>query len=153
MHERGFSLEDFSKLHPLGQIGRTITLKVADVMKKLNEVPFFIETASFKDAVIAMTQKPVGCLCIIDKEGMLLGILTDGDIRRVLKGVDNIEEMFNAELNKIMTKQPVVVKKDTQLVEALALMENRTHQINVLPVVDNKKLVGLIRIHDIVGKA
>jgi arabinose-5-phosphate isomerase len=136
MHERNFSLKDFSKLHPLGQIGRTITLKVADVMKKLNEIPILKPNATLKDAVIEMTHLPVGCLCIANEKGMLLGIITDGDIRRVIQGVDDINMIFNSKVSQNMTSHPVVVEKNTQLVEALALMENRTQQISVLPVVE-----------------
>jgi arabinose-5-phosphate isomerase len=153
MRERNFTLEDFSKLHPLGQIGKTITLSVSDVMKNINDIPILNKKASFKDALIAMTQKPMGCLCITDPDNKLLGILTDGDIRRVLQNANNIENILSVELNEIMISAPVTISEKAQLVEALALMENRKNQISVLPVVDNKKLIGLIRIHDVVGNS
>ena len=149
MFERKFTLEDFSRLHPLGQIGRTTTLCVKDVMCGINDVAVASPDMIFKDALIAMSQKPLGCICVVDAENKLLGILTDGDVRRVLQ---NFNDVLNLELNQLMTSKPVVINQAAPLIEALALMENRTNQISVLPVVENNSLLGLIRIHDIIGK-
>jgi len=152
MIERKFTLQDFSKLHPLGQIGRTTNLCVKDVMKNIDATPILSLKSNLKDALIIMTEKPLGCLCITNLENKLLGILTDGDIRRLLKQTINIDDILNIELCKIMTSNPTTIYPNATLVEALALMENRDKQINVLPVIQEKKLVGLIRIHDVVGK-
>jgi len=152
MIERKFTLQDFSKLHPLGQIGRTTNLLVKDVMKKIDVIPTLSPKANLKDAIISMTEKPLGCLCVINLENKLLGILTDGDIRRLLKQTSNFDELLNMKLCNIITSEPVTIKQNATLVEALALMENRNRQINVLPVVKEKKLIGLVRIHDVVGK-
>jgi len=146
MIERKFALEDFSRLHPLGQIGRTITLSVKDVMHKYEDVAVTDSNTIFKEALILMSLKPLGCICIVDEYRKLLGILTDGDVRRVLQNFNNV---FELEINTIMTSNPIIVDENASLLEALALMENRANQLSVLPVVHNKILIGLVRIHDI----
>lgn len=152
MIEKRFTLENFSKLHPLGQIGRTTNLCVKDVMKKIKDMPILSPKSKLKDAIIIMTEKPLGCLCITNLDNKLLGIITDGDIRRLLKKTTNLDDILNIELHKIITSKPVTISPEATLVEALALMENRKNQISVLPVISANKLVGLIRIHDVVGK-
>lgn len=147
MKIRGVTLEDFSRLHPLGQIGRSITLKVKDVMHTGDSVPVIKLNSTFKEALIEMSRKPLGCVCICDDESNLLGIITDGDVRRLLNKYDNLKDIV---VRDVMTKNPVVVDENALLLSALALMENRQSQINVLPVVDGSKLIGLIRLHDIV---
>lgn len=147
MKLRNVSLEDFSKLHPLGQIGRTITLKVKDVMHSGDSLPIVGPNADFRAALIEMSRKPLGCVCVCDESNTLLGIVTDGDVRRILNKYDNIKELALADL---MTKSPISIDADSLLLSALATMENRSSQINVLPVVEDKRLIGLIRIHDIV---
>ena len=150
MHKKNTTLEDFSRLHPLGQIGRSVTLNVRDVMKQLTEVATVSASDTFKEALLAMSKKPNGCCCCIDTEFNLLGILTDGDVRRILEKHDDIRFLSMAD---VMTKNPVCVTPEAPLVEALALMENREQQIGVLPVVstnNSSQLLGLVRLHDIV---
>ncbi len=149
MKVKNITLDDFSRLHPLGQIGRTVTLSVKDVMHHINDIATISHNKKFHEALIEMSRKPLGCICVIDKEGTLDGILTDGDIRRVLQKHDNYKELV---IGNIMTKSPITINDSAPLVEALALMENRAMQISVLPVVKDRKLIGLIRIHDIVGQ-
>lgn len=147
MKIRGLSLEDFSKLHPLGQIGRTITLKVKDAMHFGEAIPIIKLNATFKEALIEMSRKPLGCVCICDENDMLLGIITDGDVRRLLNVHDNLKEII---VKDAMTVNPISIDQESLLLSALATMENRTSQINVLPVVEGVKLVGIIRLHDII---
>lgn len=148
MEVNGFTLEDFSKLHPLGQIGRNITLKVKDVMHSGNDLPVVSGKSSFRDAVIEITNKRLGCVCICDWEKRLLGILTDGDVRRVLH---EHEDLRGLNISSIMTTNPVTVSPEAFLSEAMALMESRESQISVLPVVDSeRKCAGVVRIHDII---
>lgn len=148
MKYNNFTLEDFSKLHPLGQIGRNITLKIEDVMHKNEQIPYVYENSKFKDSVIEMSEKKLGCVCILDEKNILKGIITDGDVRRILHKYDEISNLF---VEDVMTKNPVAIFKDLYLGEALALMENRQSQINVLPVINNKRnVIGIIRLHDIV---
>ena len=142
------SPRDFSRQHPLGQIGRNLILTVNDVMHTGTKLPVVDLSASFKDAVIEITNKTLGCVCIVDEDNNLQGIITDGDVRRVLQKFD---EISNLKALEIMTENPVTVSPDKLLGEALSIMENRNTQINVLPVVDNdNKLLGIIRLHDIV---
>lgn len=147
MKYRNFTREDFAKMHPLGQLGRNITLKVKDVMHRGNALPIVDGNMHLKDAMLKMTDKSLGCVCICDNEEKLKGIITDGDIRRFFQKFDN---PFDFTLNEIMTKNPIAISSDYYLGEALAIMEKRDSQISVLPIVENKKLVGIIRIHDII---
>ena len=142
------TVRDFSRQHPMGQLGRNLILTVKDVMHSGKSFPVVPETASFKDAVIEITDKTLGCVCIVDDSGKLSGIITDGDVRRALQRYDEINGLTAYDL---MTKNPVTVSSDKLLGEALSIMENRKTQINVLPVVDSSNMpLGVIRLHDIV---
>jgi len=142
------SIEDFSRQHPLGQIGRTITLKVKDVFHKGNDLPRISNTATFKEAIIEISQKGLGCVCITDDRDNLLGIITDGDVRRALHDHNDLSTL---NVDDVMTKNPITVTENAFLREALDIMEKRTSQISVLPVIDdNGKCSGVIRLHDIV---
>ncbi len=148
MKLRNVTINDFSRLHPLGQIGRSITLKVSDVMHSGDKIPIIYPGQSFRDAIIEITKKDLGCGCITDNQKRLLGIITDGDIRRILQSTEDLTGLV---VENVMTKSPVTVFGDSYLHEALALMENRTSEISVLPVVDKgNTVIGVIRIHDIV---
>ncbi len=148
MKARNITVEDFSRQHPLGQIGRNITLTVADVMHKNDSLPLIPTGSSFKEAVIEITNKRLGCVCVVDSDGKLLGIITDGDVRRTLQ---KFEDFRGLNVDDVMTKNPIKIQPNLFLGEALSLMTNRESQIGVLPVVaaDNK-CIGVIRVHDIV---
>ncbi len=142
------TVRDFSRQHPMGQLGRNLILTVKDVMHSGKSFPVVAETASFKEAVIEITNKTLGCVCIVNDTGKLSGIITDGDVRRALQRHDEINGLTASDL---MTKNPVTVSSDKLLGEALSIMENRKTQINVLPVVDSSNIpLGVIRLHDIV---
>ena len=148
MKLRNVTLEDFSRLHPLGQIGRSVTVRVSDIMHSGDEIPVISKESSFRDAIIEITKKDLGCVCAVDESNQLLGIITDGDVRRILQ---KSEDMRGLNVDNIMTKNPITIGKDAFLHESLAVMENRNSEINVLPVVDNgNHLIGVIRLHDIV---
>ena len=148
MKVRNVSLEDFSKLHPLGMIGRSITVKVDDIMHTGANIPLITKDGKFKDAIIEITNKGLGCVCVIDDFSKLIGIITDGDVRRVLQKVDDIKDI---KVKDVMTVSPIKIETGAYLQEALALMENRNSEISVLPVVNaDNTVVGVIRLHDIV---
>ncbi|MCX7880807.1 MAG: KpsF/GutQ family sugar-phosphate isomerase [Ignavibacteria bacterium] len=148
MKIKGITIEDFARQHPLGQIGRNIILRVADVMHKGNNLPLIGENGNFRDAVIEITNKKLGCVCVVDSENVLKGIITDGDVRRTLQ---KYSEINGLRVSDVMTRNPVKVSPFALLGEALSLMERRESQINVLPVVDeNNRCIGVIRLHDIV---
>jgi arabinose-5-phosphate isomerase len=148
MKIRGVTINDFSRLHPLGQIGRSITVKVSDIMHSGEAIPLSSKTDSFRDAIIEISKKDLGCVCIVDDNMLLEGLITDGDVRRILL---KSEDMRGIIVSDVMTYNPVTISAESYLHEALAVMENRASEINVLPVVDNQgKIIGVIRLHDVV---
>jgi arabinose-5-phosphate isomerase len=149
MHARGFSEKDFAKLHPGGQLGKNLLLKVEDVMHTLHNVAQVDAANTFRELIIAMTEKNLGAACVVDTEKKLLGLITDGDVRRSLLITSELNSLL---VKDIMTKNPVSIVPSATLKEAIDLMENRTSQLSVLPVVENGKCLGLIRVHDVYGK-
>lgn len=146
MRAKNFTSRDFSVSHPLGQLGRNMTLKVADVMHRYSSLPLVLSNTTLQSALIEMTLKKIGCVCVVNESQKLLGLLTDGDIRRILQQYDDFKAL---NVGEVMTKDPIVVSPQILLGEALAIMEERERQLNVLPVVDSGQLVGVIRVHDI----
>ncbi|MCX7908861.1 MAG: KpsF/GutQ family sugar-phosphate isomerase [Ignavibacteria bacterium] len=148
MKVKNLTLEDFARQHPLGQLGRNLILRVEDVMHKGENLPLIRPENTFRESVIEITNKKLGCVCVVDNDNKLLGIITDGDVRRTLQKYHNIDEL---KVSDVMTKNPIKIHYSALLGEALSLMEQRESQINVLPVVDNDyKCIGVIRLHDIV---
>lgn len=148
MQAKQFTSDDFHRYHPAGQLGRNLRLTVQDIMHRGNNVAWIYADASIKQVVIEMTQKPLGAACVIDDEHKLIGLITDGDLRRALLRHDDINLLLASD---IMTVEPTTVSPNTKLKEALELMEHRTSQISVLPVIDEDtgRCSGLLRIHDI----
>jgi arabinose-5-phosphate isomerase len=147
MKVREISIDDFSRLHPLGQIGKNISLKVSDVMQSGDALPIISIDARFKDALMEISNKRLGCVCVLDENMELKGLITDGDVRRVLQKDIDFSEVV---LSDIMTINPITILPDAYLNEALSIMENRESQISVLPVTEGRQCVGIIRIHDII---
>jgi arabinose-5-phosphate isomerase len=148
MQARRFTDQDFARFHPAGQLGRNLWLKVADVMHQDEAVAWVKPETPLRQVIIAMSQRPLGAACVVDKDHLLLGIVTDGDLRRVLLTHEEIKGLRAAEC---MTRQPTTIFPQASLKEATRLMEDRPSQISVLPVVDPLSLrcLGIIRIHDI----
>jgi arabinose-5-phosphate isomerase len=148
--KKGIRQRDFAANHPSGQLGRNNLLKVSDVMKSNDKIPKINSGAKVKDAIIEISNKGLGCVCIMENN-KLTGILTDGDIRRSLLRDENVE---NTLVDDIMTNDPVKVQETALLGTALSLMENRKSKIGMLPVVDsNGNLTGIVQIHDIFGNS
>ena len=119
--------------------------------RTLQEVPVAVSVVTaetnLRNVVIKMTENPQGAALVLDDESLLLGIVTEGDLRRSLAENINID---NSEAEEVMSQKPITIKIDSLMSEVLSVMENRESQISVLPVVnDDMKCVGLIRIHDI----
>lgn len=132
--------------HPDGMIGGTLLRSVADVMHAGTSMPVVDRHASLVDALAELSAKSLGIVCICDGP-VLLGILTDGDVRRlVAREVD----LRSAHVSDVMTTSPVTIGPRASLHEALQRMEHRDRQISVLPVVDGDHCVGVVRVHDIV---
>lgn len=148
MHKRHFGEKDFAKFHPAGQLGRNLLLTVRDVMRPLGKIAVVPADASLRDTVVAMTEFPHGAAVVAEKNGALLGIITEGDLRRALHKYETLTGVCAREL---MTAKPVCAFASMSLGEAARVMEDRPSQISVLPVLDapGGKIAGLIRIHDI----
>ena len=147
MAARNFTPEEFGRFHPGGQIGRNLTLEVRQVMHATDESAVVAPTASLKDVIIAMTNRPWGAACVVSASGLLEGLITDGDLRRALTTHDDIRDLH---AENVMTRSPVSIGPDATLGDALEKMERRSSQISVLPVVDDGgRALGLLRLHDI----
>lgn len=152
MRAKGLTENDFASNHPAGQLGKRLTLRVTDLMHSGSENPTITTEASFMDIVATISQFGLGAVNVIDGDGSLAGIITDGDLRRSLQRIGPRDlQWANLRCDQLMTRNPIVTMPETLAFEALRLMEDRPSQINVLPVVDaENKCVGLIRLHDIV---
>ncbi|MGD9276200.1 MAG: KpsF/GutQ family sugar-phosphate isomerase [Candidatus Pacearchaeota archaeon] len=149
LKKRNLRPEEFALLHPGGSLGKKLSLRVEDIMHKEKENPLINENSLVRDAILEISSRRMGAVNVIDSEGILVGIITDGDLRRLLPKLD--ENIFNKKVFEIMTKNPIHIHKDKLGTEALHVMEDRESQIPVLPVVDNhKRAIGIIRIHDLV---
>ena len=140
---RGFTAEDFAKFHPGGSLGKRLYLTVGDVCSK-NGVPQVKPDDIMSQAIIEISEKMLGATAVIDN-GKLIGIVTDGDLRRMLMKHPNIETVH---VNEIMTKNPITIAKSAHVADALNIMQSK--EISVLPVMENDKYVGMIHIHDII---
>lgn len=146
MRLKQYTAEDFAGNHPSGQLGRNLNFKVREVMHKGNDVPAVSINATFREALIESSMKGLGCVCILENKHVL-GIITDGDIRRILQQYEDIRTLL---VPHIMTTHPLTIHENALLGEAVALMEHRERQISVLPVInDSQECVGILRIHDI----
>ena len=147
MANKNFKREDFAKLHPAGDLGRRLKLKVKDVMQPIDKVAVVDSNDDLRNTVIKMTEKPQGAALVLNDEKILMGIITEGDLRRSLANEIDID---NCKANELMSANPIAIKVDSSLSEVISLMENRESQISVLPVVDQSNIcLGLMRIHDI----
>ena len=140
---RGFTSEDFAKFHPGGSLGKKL-MKVGELMHTGEELPIVYPDTPLKEAVLVMSEKGFGAALVVDKNGGLIGILTDGDLRRFIESGGSIDKCL---VEKVMTKNPKYITKNQLLVEALEIMER--YNITVLPVVEDKKPIGLLHLHDI----
>jgi arabinose-5-phosphate isomerase len=147
IERRGFTPADFARFHPAGQLGRNLLLRVSEVMHPLAQVATATATDPLRQVVIGMTSRPLGAACVLDSQGRLAGLITDGDVRRALRQHDDIRGVVAAE---VMTARPAAISPGASVHEALRKMEDRGSQISVLPVVDETGLcVGLLRLHDL----
>jgi arabinose-5-phosphate isomerase len=146
MKLRNFDAESFARNHPGGSIGRKLNLSVADAMQKGEAVGLVTEETMMDQVVVVATQKRLGAVLVV-RERTLLGLITDGDIRKALR---HREKFFQLHAREVMTKNPATATPEMPARDALALMENRQSQISVLPVVDRDgSWLGLLRLHDL----
>jgi len=145
LEARGFKKEDYAKLHPGGAIGRTLLLKVSDVMRTGDRLAKVQSGSKVKDAVMAMTGARAGCVAVVDADEKLLGIFTDGDLRRHLIDISSITE---AVIDSVMTINPITLAPDQLAVDILKIYEEKN--IDDLVVVDESgRVAGTVDIQDL----
>src|SRR2546423_7764293 len=152
MRAKGLTESDFASNHPAGQLGKRLTLRVVDLMHSGPKNPTIGTDAAWMEIISTISHYGLGAVNVIDGEGRLAGIITDGDLRRSLQRLGPGDIAFaNIKCDDLMTINPVITNPEMLAFDALHLMEDRSSQINVLPVVNgDRKCVGLIRLHDIV---
>jgi arabinose-5-phosphate isomerase len=141
LERRGFTAEDFQVLHPGGKLGKAL-IKVSDIMHTGDEVPLVAPGTGMRDAVLTMTAKTFGCVGIADKSGKLIGVITDGDLRRHIDG-----DLFAQKVDDVMTRSPKTIRPQALAAEALGRM--KASKVTALFVVAEGKVSGILRIHDI----
>ncbi len=146
VHLRGFTREQFALVHPAGQLGRKLLLTVGDLMHSGEQIPCVNEDALIREAIVVISNKGLGAGLVCDSDQKLIGILTDGDLRRLLEKHQNPLELAVAEH---MTPGPVAMHAGQLAVEAINLM--RKHSITLLPVIDQSQHIsGVIHLHDLI---
>ncbi len=145
LQKRGFSKEDFARSHPAGQLGRRLLVHISDVMHTDNEVPCILGDAFVSDAIVEMTQKRLGMTAVVDSERRLLGVFTDGDLRRAL---DECLALNTTRVKHVMSTQVKTIRPDQLAVDAAHIMQS--FKITGLLVIDaDKRVVGALNIHDL----
>jgi arabinose-5-phosphate isomerase len=146
MEAKNLTAEDFAANHPAGRLGKRLTLTVADLM---HDSPNISLDANWLEVVKAISKHALGAVNVVDASENLVGIVTDGDLRRMIEKTapENFSTLTAAQM---MTYNPTTATPKMLAFDALQLMENRPMQISVLPVVTNEKCVGLVRLHDVV---
>ncbi|MFQ5456090.1 MAG: SIS domain-containing protein [Nitrospirota bacterium] len=145
LKKRGFKKGDFALFHPGGSIGKSLLLRVDDLMHKGERHPVVVQECLLKDAIYEMTSKGLGMTSIVNKKGILVGILTDGDLRRIL---EIKRDVINLPIKEVMTKRPKTIRSDRLAAEALQIMES--YAITSLVVIDKNKMpCATIHLHDI----
>ena len=149
LKKHNFTASQFAIFHPGGSLGRKLLLTVGNIMHKGDETPTVLADTTVQDALFVITDKGLGAVSVVDENGIMQGVLTDGDIRRGLsKGVDFLQRP----VRELMTANPKTITQDKLAAQALHLMEsNKPKPITVLPVLDeNRKVIGLLHMTDLV---
>ena len=145
LESRGFSADDFARSHPGGRLGRRLLVRVCDIMHRDDEIPQVSIVASLEDALLEMTRKGLGMTAVLDEQQRIVGIYTDGDLRRTLDAKINLHTAF---IKDVMTPGGIHIDKQMLAVDALGRMEQK--KISGLFVIDdNDKLIGVLNMHDL----
>jgi len=144
MEIKGFNSDDFAKFHPGGSLGKKLYLRVSDLLSA-NQSPFVAPTSSIKEAIVAISKSRLGAAAVINESNQICGIITDGDLRRMLEKMDDLSVL---QAKDIMSTSPKKINGDALAAEALELM--RQNNINQLLVVDNEQYSGIIHIQDLI---
>jgi len=147
LQKSNFTIEEFAFLHPGGSLGKRLSLQISEIMIKDEKVPVVKEEASLKDVIIEITTKRLGTTCVVDNKGVLTGIVTDGDLRRLLEKTLEIKDV---KAKDVMTKNPKVLKENYLASFALQQMEN--YKITSLIITDDEdKPKGIVHLHDLIN--
>jgi len=145
LEKRGFTAEDFARSHPAGQLGRRLLLHISDIMHSGDEMPVVAETASLSEAIMEMTRKRLGMVAITDADMTVLGVYTDGDLRRTLEQALDLQ---TTPIGEIMTRNSHSISSTALAVEAMELLQK--HKVQGLLVVDEQaRLQGVLNFHDL----
>jgi arabinose-5-phosphate isomerase len=148
MRLKKVALNEFIQNHPAGRIGRRQLLKVKDVMVPLEKMPLCPPSQTLCEILVELSNKQCGCMCVLGPQGELLGIFTDGDLRRALQKFGPIA--MSQPMHALMTLKPKTISSEELAYEAMRNMEeDQKHPVTVLPVVEGGVCVGLLRMHDI----
>jgi len=148
LKRKQFKKEDFRRNHPGGNLGERLKISVIEVMITGNNIPLVDNTSSLIEAIEALDDKSIGAVIVVNKEKMVTGILTDGDVRRLVLHNEKIEDL---DLDKVVTENPVTISSGLLAADALSIMQR--HEITILPVIDDRqKLQGILHLHDLLGK-
>ncbi len=142
LQTKGFSREDFARLHPGGALGRKLTLRVTDVMLAA-DMPWLYQTASMRECVVLLAEKR-GTVPIVDQQQRVIGVVTAGDLTRLM---ERSEQFFELPVSDVMNRSAKTIDADELASAAVFIMEK--HGIMALPVVSNEKLVGIVHLHDL----
>lgn len=146
--KRDFTVGDFRRYHPGGQLGQRLQTHVKDIMRRGDDIPMVPADCPLPNAIRVMSQKGLGAVLVADTQHKLMGIVTDGDLRRALEWHSSLEDL---RVQEVMSPNPKVVESDRKVGEAIELMEK--HLVTVLPVLDGSgRIVGILHLHDLLGK-
>jgi arabinose-5-phosphate isomerase len=146
LEKRGFKEQDFAAFHPGGVLGRRLLLKVEDVMQSGKQIPRVTEETPMKDVIVEITSKKLGMTTVTDSSGRIRGVVTDGDLRRLLE--KQLSDLLKMPAKQVMSTRPKVIHRTALAAEAVQRME--AHSITALVVVDAQGLVeGVIHLHDL----
>ena len=142
----GYKDVDFGRIHPAGALGKKLILKVDDLMAKGNDNAKVRGNVALKDAIIELSKKGLGVVSIVDGEDTLLGVITDGDLRRQL---EKEADIYSLQVEDIMTKKPITIQSGRLAVEGLKVLKESN--VSCVMVMEGNKVVGTIRLQDIIG--
>jgi len=147
--KKNFNINDFRNFHPGGHLGRRLMVPVVQLMKRGENIPKVVVGASMEEVIDEMNRKGLGATLVMDKEGKLMGIFTDGDLRRAITRWGS--ELYERVIEDVMTRDPKTVTVDSSVADALQIMER--FLITVLPVISEQGSVeGILHLHDLLGK-
>lgn len=149
LDQRGFKEEDFASFHPGGALGKKLLLRVRDLMHIGDAVPIVSEATLIKDAIYEISSKKMGVTAVVDAEAKLVGVISDGDLRRWMEKTEKAgENLLTKQAKEIMTRKPKTAKKDALAAEAVAIMEKNSITCLIVATPDGK-LEGVIHLHDL----